>query len=108
MYVRDIVFFQDAVHFGSIEIILQRKLLLIPNPRTCNRNSYDFKPKAAQMLQIGITLKKFGPKAAQMLKIISFILISDHNISFSFSFLSGCSDNMYCFFIQNIQKFLSQ
>ena len=36
------------------------------------------------------------------------ILISDHNISFSFSFLSGCSDNMYCFFIQNIQKFLSQ
>ena len=78
----------------SIEIILHRKLLLIPNPRASNRISYDFKPKAAQMLQIGSTLKQFGPKAAQMLKIISFVLISDHLLSDGFlqprsSFRSG-------------------
>ena len=75
MYVCDIVFFQDCVHFGmaSLSIILHRKWLLIPNPLACNRISYDFRPKAAQMLQMGSygsTLKHFGPKAAQMLKMI--------------------------------------
>ena len=71
----------------SIEIILHRKWLLIPNPRACNRISYDIRPKAAQMLQMGSygsTLKHFGPKAAQMLTMISFALISDHLLSDGF------------------------